>query len=56
MPLSGAAEVAVLIPLIAVVWAAGAAWIKACDYVDTRRSQLHRQRAHQAMSSVREQT
>jgi hypothetical protein len=54
MPLSGAAEVAVLIPLIAMVWAAGAAWIKAWDYIETRRSNLQRSRTRQAMRSVRE--
>ena len=52
MPLSGAAEVAVLILLIAMVWAAGAAWIKACDYVEARRSHLQRSRTRQAMRSV----
>jgi hypothetical protein len=52
--LSGAAEVAVLILLIAVVWAAGAAWIKACDYVEVRRAHLQRSRTRAAMWSVRE--
>jgi hypothetical protein len=40
MPLSGAAEVVVLAPLIALVWAAGAAWIKAWDYLETRRARV----------------
>ncbi len=54
MLLSGTAEVAVLIPLIAMVWAAGAAWIKAWDYIETRRSHPQRLRTRQAMRPVRD--
>ena len=56
MQLSGAAEVAVLILMISVIWAAGAAWIKACDYVEVRHSQRRRSRTRLAMRSVRERT
>ena len=54
MQLSGAAEVVVLILLIVLVWAAGAAWIKACDYVEVRRSNLRRSRTRSGMRAVRE--
>jgi hypothetical protein len=54
MTLSGAAEAAVLIPLIFLVWATGAAWIKACDYLEARRSHLQRQRTRQSMQTVRD--
>ena len=54
MQLSGAAEVAVLILMISVIWAAGAAWIKACDYVEVRRAHLQRSRTRAAMNSARE--
>ncbi len=55
MQLSGAAEMAVMVLLIALIWAAGAAWIKACDYIEVRRAHLQRIRTRQAMGAPREQ-
>jgi hypothetical protein len=40
---SGAAELALMIPMIGLIWAAGVAWIKMSDYFELRR--LAEQRA-----------
>ncbi|MBS0360987.1 MAG: hypothetical protein JSR98_06375 [Proteobacteria bacterium] len=54
MQLSGAAEMAVMVLLIALIWTAGAAWIKACDYIEVRRTHLQRIRTRQAMGPPRD--
>jgi hypothetical protein len=52
MQLLDTAEVAVAIGLIAVVWAAGAAWIKVCDYVAARQALMKRWRTRQSLRSA----
>ncbi len=52
MQLSGSTEVALAIFLIAMVWLAGAVWIKACDYVEGRRTQLARSGTRPSMRGL----
>ena len=54
MQLSGLAEVPFLIPLFAVVWLVGAAFLKAWDFVEVRRAQQPKVHIPQALRSARD--